>query len=427
MADQNSSPSDFQRVYKVAAGLDLHKKVIAACVRKTNDDGTVSEEVRQFETHKKNIRELGDWLLNEGVESVVMESTGIFWQNPYTILTELGLRCIVSNARDIAKPKPGDKTDKKDCRWLAQLAQYDMAPASVVLDRKMLDMRNLSRLRQKCVSMRTMFKNRLVKLFVQAGFNITQIVTDPFGASGFIIILGILQGMAPERIYQAVMLKVGDRLKTSKENFIDALDGFMTEPLRFLLNELLDEVTHCNEKISVYDAKLESLLLEAGYEPELQLLQTIPGVSLISAMILLVELGGDVSVFRNSKAISNWVGAAPGNNESARKRKSGKTTKGNCYLRRILCEIANAAVKTQSYFKVKFRSLIIRCGYKRSLIAIAHKIIRVVYCMLTRMVIYRDNTVDFEEMSAKKNAPRWIRKLREFNLLPSNQAKSQLA
>jgi transposase len=427
MADQNSSPSDFQRVYKVAAGLDLHKKVIAACVRKKNDDGTVSEEVKQFETHKKNIRELGDWLLDEGVESVVMESTGIFWQNPYTILTELGLSCIVSNARDIAKPKPGDKTDKKDCRWLAQLAQYDMAPASVVLDRKMMDMRNLSRIRQKCVSIRTMFKNQLVKLFVQAGFNITQIVTDPFGASGIIIILGILQGLAPERIYEAVMLKVGDRLKTSKENFIDALDGWMTEPLRFNLTQLIDDVKRCNEKISVYDAQLESLLLEAGYEPELKLLQTIPGVSLISAMILLVELGGDVSVFRNSKAISNWVGAAPGNNESAGKRKSGKTTKGNCYLRRILCEIANAAVKTESYFKVKFRSLIIRCGYKRSLIAIAHKIIRVVYCMLTRTVGYRDNTVDFEEMSTKKNAPRWIRKLREYNLMPSTQAQSQLA
>jgi transposase len=425
MADQNSAPSDFQRVYQVAAGLDLHKKVIAACVRKTNDDGTISEDVKEFGTHKRDIKELGLWLLDKGVESVVMESTGIFWQNPYTILTELGLSCIVSNARDIVKPKPGDKTDKKDCRWLAQLAQYDMAPASVVLDRQMLDMRNISRIRQKFVSLRTMTKNRIVKLLVQAGYNITQIVTDPFGLSGFIIITGILECLAPETIYNAVLLKVGNRLKTSKENFIDALDGRLTTGLHFMVADLIDEVRRYNDKISVYDAQLESMLLEAGYKPELKLLETIPGVSIISAMILLVELGGDVSVFRNSKAISNWVGAAPGNNESAGKRKSGKTTKGNCYLRRILCEIASAAVKTKGYFKEKFRSLIIRCGYKRSLIAIAHKIIGVVYCMLIRNEYYRDNTVNFEEMSAKKNAPRWIKKLREYNLLPSNQGKSQ--
>ena len=174
------------------------------------------------------------------------------------------------------------------------------------------------------------------------------------------------------------------------------------------------------EEIEARIARFDARLL-AGLKEEhnaLILLQTLPGVDLIGAAMLLVEIGSDMTAFGSADRLASWVGICPGNNESAGKRKSGRVRKGNLYVRRLLCEFAHAASRTQSVFKSKFQSLVVRRGHKRSIVAIAHKIMRTIFFMLKRKEPYRDSATDYEAMSVQRNAPRWIKALTRFGFLP---------
>ena len=189
---------------------------------------------------------------------------------------------------------------------------------------------------------------------------------------------------------------------------------------RFVLDELMQHIEDIEARIRRFDQKLLEGL--SGAEDALRLLQTIPpGVDRIGAAMLLVEIGTDMSVWGSEERLSSWVGICPGNNESAGKRKSGRMRKGNPYVRRLLCEFAHAASRTESAFRAKFQGLLIRRGRKRSIVAIAHKILRTIFFMLKRGQHYRDTTVNYEELSVRRNAARWIKKLTEFGFLPPTQ------
>lgn len=175
------------------------------------------------------------------------------------------------------------------------------------------------------------------------------------------------------------------------------------------------------EEIDARIARFDTRLLEglADERHVLSLLQTLPGVDLIGAAMLLVEIGTDMEAFGSADRLASWVGVCPGNNESAGKRKSGRARKGNPYVRRLLCEFAHAASKTQSVFKSKFQSLIVRRGHKRSIIAVAHKLLRTLFFMIKSGEYYRDGATDYEALSVKRNAPRWIKALRQFGFIPA--------
>ncbi len=175
------------------------------------------------------------------------------------------------------------------------------------------------------------------------------------------------------------------------------------------------------EEIEKSIQNMDAYLLEGlqAWQPQLNLLQTIPGIDQIGAAMLLVEIGADMDAFGSAERLASWVGMCPGNNESAGKRKSGRIRKGNAWVRRLLCEFAQAAARTRCALKAKFDSLVIRKGHKKSIVALAHKMLRIIYAMLASAAHYQDRSVDYEALSVAKNAPRWIKMLRKHGHMPA--------
>ena len=397
-------------LYKSVIGLDIHQAQITACALIEEPDGCTRIEQRQFGGFARDRRELADWAASLRPDEVVMESTGIYWKSPYAALEAVGIRAKVVNARHV-KHVPGRKTDVGDAHWLAMLARAGLLRASFVPPAALRELRLIARQRQKLVGQLASEKNRLHKVLTDSGIRLGVVVSDLHGQSARAMVKAIIAGQAP----QQVLNLASRRLKASREEIFDALQGDLTASHRFVLDELMQHIEEIEARIDRFDARLL-----AGLESErgtLALLQTIPGVDLIGAAMLLVEIGSDMDAFGSADRLASWVGVCPGNNESAGKRKSGHTRKGNPYVRRLLCEFAHAASRTTSVFKSKFQALVVRRGYKRAIIAIGHKILRTLFFMLKRREHYRDCATDYEALSVQRNAPRWIKALTKFGFI----------
>lgn len=270
----------------------------------------------------------------------------------------------------------------------------------------------ISRQRQKLGGLLASEKNRLHKVLTDGGIRLGVVVSDIHGQSARAMVKALIEGEPPE----SVLKLASRRLRASHEEILDALQGELTETHRFVLAEIMAHIEGIEQQIQRFDQRLLQSL--AGTEDALRILQTIPGVDLIGAAMLLVEIGTDMSVWGSDERLCSWVGICPGNHESAGKRKAGRMRKGNPYVRRLLCEFAHAASRTESVFKLKYQSLMVRRGRKRAIVAIAHKLLRTVFIMLKSGQHYRDSAVNHEAMSVKKNASRWIKKLVEFGFIP---------
>lgn len=401
-------------LYKRVIGLDIHQAQITACALLEEPDGTMRIEQRQFGGFKRDRRELAHWVASLKPEEVVMESTGIYWKSPYAALEAVGIRAKVVNARHV-KHVPGRKTDVGDAHWLATLARAGLLRGSFVPPAKLRELRLIARQRQKLVGQLAAEKNRLHKVLTDSGIRLGVVVSDLHGQSARAMVKAIIAGQPPH----AVLKLASRRLKAAREEIFDALQGELTASHRFVLDELMRHIEEIEARIARFDARLLAEL-ESEHNA-LALLQTIPGVDLIGAAMLLVEIGTDMDAFGSAERLASWVGICPGNNESAGKRKSGRVRKGNPYVRRLLCEFAHAASRTTSVFKSKFQSLLVRRGYKRAIIAIGHKILRTLFFMLKRREHYRDSATDYEALSVQRNAPRWIKSLIKFGFIaPTN-------
>jgi len=401
---------ELSALYKCVIGLDVHQAQITACALIQQPDGSTRIEQRQFGGFARDRRELADWAASLRPDEVVMESTGIYWKSPYAALEAVGIRAKVVNARHV-KHVPGRKTDVGDAHWLAMLARAGLLRASFVPPAALRELRLIARQRQKLVGQLASEKNRLHKVLTDSGIRLGVVVSDLHGQSTRAMVKAIITGQAPQQVINLA----SRRLKASREEIFDALQGDLTASHRFVLDELMQHIEEIEARIDRFDARLL-----AGLESErgtLALLQTIPGVDLIGAAMLLVEIGSDMDAFGSADCLASWVGVCPGNNESAGKRKSGHTRKGNPYVRRLLCEFAHAASRTTSVFKSKFQALVVRRGYKRAIIAIGHKILRTLFFMLKRREHYRDCATDYEALSVQRNAPRWIKALTKFGFI----------
>jgi transposase len=401
-------------LYKRVVALDVHQAQVTACALIEQPDGTIHIEHRQFGAFKRDRRALAEWVASLRPDEVVMESTGIYWKSPYAALEAVGIRAKVVNARHV-KNVPGRKTDIGDAQWLATLARAGLLRGSFVPPAKLRQLRLIARQRQKLVSQLAAEKNRLHKVLTDGGIRLGVVVSDIHGQSARAMIKAIIAGQPPHEVLQFA----STRLKASREELFDALQGELTASHRFVLGELMDHIEELEARIARFDARLlDELQSERNM---LALLQTIPGIDLMGAAMLLVEIGTDMEVFGSAERLASWVGICPGNNESAGKRKSGRVRKGNPYVRRLLCEFAHAASRTTSVFKSKFQSLVVRRGYKRAIIAIAHKILRTIFFILARREHYRDSATDYEALSVQRNAPRWIKALIKFGFItPAN-------
>jgi transposase len=399
-------------LHKRVIGLDVHQAQITACAIIEEADGTTRIEQRQFGAFKRDRRALADWASSLAPDEVVMESTGIYWKSPYAALEAVGIRGQVVNARHV-KNVPGRKTDVGDAQWLATLARAGLLRGSFVPPMRLRELRLISRQRQKLVGQLASEKNRLHKVLTDGGVRLGVVVSDLHGQSARAMVKAIILGQSPNEVLQFA----SQRLKASREEIFDALQGELTDSHRFVLDELMQHIEEIEARIARFDARLlEGLKDERN---TLALLQTLPDVDLIGAAMLLVEIGADMDAFGSADRLASWVGICPGNNESAGKRKSGRVRKGNLYVRRLLCEFAHAASRTKSVFQSKFKSLIVRRGHKRSIVALAHKILRTIFFMIKRREHYRDSATDYEALSVQRNAPRWIKALTRFGFIPA--------
>lgn len=399
-------------LYKRVIGLDVHQAQITACAILEEADGTTRIEQRQFGAFKRDRRALADWASSLAPDEVVMESTGIYWKSPYAALEAVGIRGQVVNARHV-KNVPGRKTDVGDAQWLATLARAGLLRGSFVPPAKLRELRLISRQRQKLVGQLASEKNRLHKVLTDGGIRLGAVVSDLHGQSARAMVKAIILGQAPHEVLQFA----SRRLKASREEIFDALQGELTDSHRFVLDELMRHIEEIEARIARFEARLLDGLKDE--RNTLALLQTLPGIDLIGAAMLLVEIGSDMETFGTADRLASWVGICPGNNESAGKRKSGRVRKGNLYVRRLLCEFAHAASRTKSVFQSKFKALVVRRGHKRAIVALAHKILRTIFFMVKRREHYRDSATDYEALSVQRNAPRWIKALTRFGFIPA--------
>lgn len=399
-------------LYRRVAGIDVHRMLHVVTVVVEQDDGGIEQISREFGGFKRDCRALAAWLVELGVELVVLESTGIYWKGLYTHLERAGIQAWVVNAHFV-KHVPGRKTDMSDSQWLAVLARFGLVRGSFIPPQDLRELRLLSRYRRKLNAMRSSEVNRLHKILDDGGIKLGGVVSDINGVSAREMVAGLLDGAGIDELLDMAR----GALKLKRDDLQAALDGDLSPRHLFVLSHLREHIDTLQRELAEIDAYLLGAM--RPYQWAHRLLQTIPGIDQIAGALILIEIGDDMARFGNADRLASWAALCPGNNESAGKRKSGRTRKGNAIIRYILCECANAASRTHSSLAAKYRSLMVRKTHKKAIVAVAHKMIRIIYLMLARKEPYHDPQVDYDAMSAKKNAPRWIKQLKLIGQWPA--------
>jgi transposase len=374
-------------------------------------DGSVVKETREFGGFKRDLVDLVAWFATEGIENAVMESTGVYWKSVYAALEAAGIPALVVNARH-ARNVPGRKTDVADSEWLASLGRFGLLRGSFIAPKDLRELRLVSRYRTKVTRMLAAEKNRLHKVLDDAGIKLGGVVSDINGASARAMIAGLMAGEDPDEL---VRLAQG-RLCSKREALRASLDGSLSARHRLILTRIGGHLRMLEAEIAVLDAEL--LAAMEPYAWAHRLLQTIPGLDEIAAAQVLIEIGEDMTRFGSAQRLASWAALCPGNDESAGKRRSGKTRKGSQMVRTLLVEVANSARRTKSAFRAKYEALVIRRGHKRTIVALAHKLLRTIFVVLSRREPYRDPGIDYEALTVAKNAPRWIKALKKFGYWP---------
>lgn len=396
-----------EAIVQRSSGLDVHKKTIVVTILLEQSDGSVKEETREYGTTHRACEELANWLLSNDIQLSVMESTGIYWKNIYAALEQLGLQVSVVNARHV-KQVPGRKTDVKDSQWLARLARYGLVRGSFIPPKDLRELRLIARYRTKLIGTLAGEKNRLHKTLDDAGVRLGNVVSDISGVTATEIIAGLVKGLSIDEL----LLCTRGQLKKKKDALKAELEGELSKRHLFLLKKLQEHIAYLQEKLTELDDYLFAAM--QPYQKQWEILQTIPGIDAVGAALLIIEIGVDMQQFGSREQFCSWAGMCPGNNESAGKKKSSKTPKGSKQLRYVLCEAANAASKTNCQFQYKYKSLMIRRGHKKAIMAVGHKMLRVIFSRLKEGEVYHDPKVNYEELVVKKNASRWIRMLQKY-------------
>lgn len=402
-----------ETLHKRVAGIDVHRMKHVVTTLIEDETGSIGKQTREFGGFKRDLKALAEWLRALGIQLVIVESTGIYWKSVFAHLENVGLTVWVVNAHHV-KHVPGRKTDVADSEWLAQLGRYGLVRGSFIPPRDLRELRLVTRYRRKVSAQLAAEKNRMHKLLDDAGIKLGGLVADINGRAARAIVDGLIDGLPPEQL-----ILLAGRLRAPRDALLASLDGDLSPRHILLLTQLRAHVRHLEERL----AKLDAYLIEAmaPYEWAFKLLQTLPGLDEIGAAMILVEIGDDLARFGSAERFASWAALCPGNNESAGKRKSGKTRKGNTTVRYLLCEAANGAIRTVSVFRDKYRGLVVRRGHKKAIVAIAHKLIRTIYFMLTRRQAYRDSGFDYAAANVKKNASRWLKALKRFGDWPEAQ------
>jgi transposase len=376
-------------LYTCCAGLDVHKETVVACVRRLVE-GKVRQEVRTFRTETNQLLALGDWLAEEGVAHVAMESTGVYWKPIWNLFEGL-FELVLCNAEHI-KAVPGRKTDVKDSQWIAQLLQHGLLKPSFVPEKPVRQLRDLTRQRVQLVRQKVQVSNRIQKTLEDANIKLASVASDVLGVSGRDMLRAIIRG---ERDPVVLADLARHRLRAKIPQLQEALFGEIEDHHRFLLGMLWEQVEFLEKQIERLTTRIAEVLPPPFVEAVTRL-QTIPGIDRRAAEGIVAELGADLKAFASAGHLSSWVGICPGNHESAGKRRSGRTTKGNAWLRVLLVQCAWAAGRSKgTYLQAMFRRLAARRGTKRALVAVGHRLLEIVYAVLKKGQSYRELGADY--------------------------------
>jgi transposase len=413
------------------AGIDVHKKMVVVCARSVGPDRRAVSEVRTYLTMTADLLEMADWLTALGVETVAMESTGVYWKPVYHLL-EGRFQVLLVNAAHI-KNVPGRKTDVKDAEWIAQLLAHGLLRGSFIPPPPVRHLRDLTRQRAVLVRDRATVANRIQKLLEDCNLKLGDVASDVLGKSGRSILEAIAGGASdPDTLAERALGRLREKIPQLRR----ALAGTVTDHHRFLLRSLLDQIAFFDAQVERFDARVIALMdapsggesvpdppgVESASPPVVEpapppvvepaprqavlsvsdavkRVMTIPGVGRRAAEVIIAEIGPDMTVFPDAGHLSSWAGVCPGNHQSGGKRLGGRTTKGSQWLRTTLTQVAWSASHTKAtLLRLSYQCWSRRLGKKRALVALGHKILRIVYHIL------KDQTTYVERLEASADA-----------------------
>jgi transposase len=388
-------------VHPRCCGLDVHKQLIVACVLRSAETARAQKEVRTFGTMTDQLLALGDWLEAQGVTDVAMEATGSYWKPVWNLL-EGRFNLLLANAQHI-KAVPGRKTDVKDAEWIADLLRHGLLKPSFVPDRAQRELRELTRYRTSLIRERSAEANRLQKVLEGANLKLGDVATNVLGRSGRDILEQVVAGATEADAALLAQLAKG-RLREKIPQLERALAGRVAAHQRFLLAQQLAHVDFLDQAIDRVSAEIADRLRPV--ETEVALLDSIPGVGRRTAEVLVAEIGTDPRRFPSAAHLASWAGMCPGHDQSAGKRRSGRTRPGSPWLRTALVEAAQAVGRTKdTYLAAQLRRLTARRGKKKAVVAVGHTLLVIAYYLLVRGVPYSDlggNYFDEQERRAVK-------------------------
>ena len=396
-------------VHKACAGLDVHKKTVVAAIIVPGEQGGLRKEVRTFGTMTSDLLALSDWLMDCEVSHVAMESTGEYWKPVFNIL-ENNFEVLLVNAQHI-KVVPGRKTDIKDSEWIAELLRHGLLRASFVPPLGQRELRDLTRARSTFVRTRATLVNRVHKVLEGANIKLGSVASDVMGVSGRAMLAALVEGQSSP-VEMAELAR--GRMRDKRDLLAKALEGRMQAHQRFVLGQLLAQIDSLDETIDRFNEQIETYC--RPFEEAVILLDTIPGVGRETAEVIVSEIGTDMSRFPTANHLASWAGVAPGNNESAGKRRSGKTRKGNKVLCAALNQAAHAAASTKNtYLAAQYRRLAARRGKKKAIVALEHTILVMAYHLIQRNEPYHELGVNyFDNRRPEVTAKRLVKRLEQL-------------
>jgi len=378
-----------ETIVERAAGLDVHKAQVTACVRVPGRGRERAQEVAEFQTTVRGLLALRDWLHAHRVTQVAMEATGVYWKPVWAILED-EFDCLLVNARHV-KQVPGRKTDVSDAAWLCQLLEAGLLSRSFVPPKPIRSLRNLTRYRKAQIQERQREANRLHKILEDTGIKLDCVATDILGVSGRLMLDALVAGTSdPTVLAELAKGKLRKKIPALKE----ALVGYFDRQHALIVSAILAHLDFLDEQIQLLSDEIEEQL--APFGKAVELLCTIPGVQRRTAEVIVAEIGTDMSRFPSDRHLASWAGQCPGNDRSAGKRRSGTTRHGSKWLDTALTEAALAATRsTDAYLAARYQRLRPRRGHGRALGAVKHSILCACWHMLTTGELYRELGGDY--------------------------------